>query len=70
MNLDPDADKERVVQVLLKSESEMMQFTSVYLILVLCGQPGKVNREPAASDLRPEGVAALVLVDHPGRGCP
>jgi len=47
VNLDPDADKERVVQVLLKSESEMMQFTSLYLILVLDSQAqgGKVLTE-------------------------
>jgi len=47
VNLDPDADKERVVQVLLKSESEMMQFTSVYLILALHAeaQGGKVLTE-------------------------
>ena len=44
VNLDPDADKERVVQVLLKTESDMMQFTSLYLILVLDSQAqgGKV----------------------------
>jgi hypothetical protein len=47
VNLDLDADKERVVQVLLKSESEMMQFTSLYLILVLDSQAqgGKVLTE-------------------------
>jgi hypothetical protein len=47
VNLDPDADKERVVQVLLKTESEMMQFTSLYLILVLDAQAqgGKVLTE-------------------------
>jgi hypothetical protein len=47
VNLNPDADKERVVQVLLKSESEMMQFTSLYLILVLNSQAqgGKVLTE-------------------------
>jgi hypothetical protein len=47
VNLDPDADKERVVQVLLQSPAEMMQFTSVYLILALDAQAqgGKVLTE-------------------------
>ena len=32
-----------------------------------CWQPAEVGREPAASSLRPDGVAPVVLVDDPGR---
>ena len=72
-NLDPDADKERVVQVLLKSESEMMQFTSVYLILVLDAQAqgGKVLTELvfelAGCDYIGEQTMTLGFAPVPGK---
>ena len=76
VNLDPDADKERVVQVLLKSESEMMQFTSLYLILVLDSQaqggkvltenfpkPGIVTSSPCCSDSATVSKTDLIRSD-------
>ena len=73
VNLDPDADKERVVQVLLKTESEMMQFTSLYLILVLDAQAqgGKVLTELvfelAGCDYIGEQTMTLGFAPVPGK---